>query len=100
MVWESRGEDHSLGYAAQGEWRACLVVPERRCGGGPERRVHGWYWPGETPSPVRHILVSLSGRSLVPAGFSPHPMPYDIDGPAGSVKRPFSIMGFPGVRGW
>ena len=23
-----------------------------RCGGGPERRVYGWYWWGEASSPV------------------------------------------------
>ena len=71
-----------------------------QCWGGPERWVHGWYWPGEAPSSVRHILVSWRGRSLVPAGFSPHPTPCDTDGPAGSARRPFSRMGFHGVQGW
>ena len=70
------------------------------CGDGLERRVHGWYWRGEAPSLVRHILVSWRWQSLVPAGFSPHPAPCDIDGPAESVRWPFSKLGFCGVRGW
>ena len=54
-----------------------------RCGGGPKRWVHGWYWQGEAPSPIKHILVSWRWRSLVHAGFSPHPTPCNTDGPAG-----------------
>ena len=42
-------------------------------GGGPVRQIHGWHWWGEAPRPVGHILGSWCWRSLVPAGFSPHP---------------------------
>ena len=82
------------------------MVPERRrkksfvVRGGPERRVHDWYWPGEAPSPVRHILVSWRGRSLVPVGFSPYPTPCNTDGPVGSARRPLSRIGFHDVQGW
>ena len=55
---------------------------------------------GIPPGPVGHILVSWRWRSLVPAGFSPHPAPCDIDGPVGSVRWPFSRLGFRSVRGW
>ena len=68
-----------------------------RFGGGPEGRVHGWYWRGESPSLVKHILVSLHWRSLVPAGFSLHPAPCDTDGPVGSARWPFFRLGFRGV---
>ena len=54
-----------------------------RSGGGPEGRVHGWYWRGEAPLPVEHIWVSWRWRFLVPAGFSPHSTPCDTDGQAG-----------------
>ena len=80
--------------------------PERRrqklfaVRGSPERRVQGWYWPGETPSPVGHILVSWRGWSLVSTRFSPHSAPCNTDGLAGSARRPFSRMGFRGVWGW
>ena len=61
-------------------------------GGGPKGRVHRWYWRGEAPSPVRHILVSWRWGLLVPDGFFPHPAPCDIDGPAGSARCPFSRL--------
>ena len=70
------------------------------CGGDPEGRVHGWYWRGEAPSPVRHILVNWHWWSLVLAGFSPPPAPCNTDGPAGSERWPFPRLGFRGVRGW
>ena len=54
----------------------------------------------EKPPARSSILVSWRGLSLVPAGNSPHPMPCDTDGPAGSVRWPFSRLGFRGVRGW
>ena len=54
-----------------------------RSGGGPEGRVHGWYWRGEAPLPVEHIWVSWRWRFLVPVGFSPHTVPCDTDGQAG-----------------
>ena len=34
---------------------------------------------------MRHILESWCWRSLVPAGFSPHPMPCNADGPASAA---------------
>ena len=71
-----------------------------RCRGSPERRVYSWYWLGEAPGWVRHILLSGHGRSLVSAGFSPCPTPHDSDGPAGSAGRPFSRMGFRCIRRW
>ena len=71
-----------------------------RCGGSPERRVHGQYWWGEAPSPVRHILVSWHWRSLVPAGFSAHLTLCNTDGPVGSARWPFSRLSFYGVWGW
>ena len=82
-------------WSPNGGGKDCL-----RCGGDPKRRVHVWYWLGETPSSVGHILVSWHGQSLVPAGFSPHSTPYDTDGLARSVRRPFSRMGFLGIRRW
>ena len=69
-----------------------------RSGGGPEGWVHRWYWQGEAPRMVVHKWVSWRQRSLVPAGFSPHPAPYDAKGSAGSARWPFSILGFRGVR--
>ena len=69
------------------------------CGGGLERWVHGWYWRGEAPSSVRHILVSWRWRLLVLVGFPLHPAPCDIDGPARSARWPFSRLGFRDVRG-
>ena len=72
-------------------------VDHLRCRGGPERRVYGWYWPGEAPGWVKHILLSGHGRSLISAGFSLRLMPCDADEPAGSIGRPFSRMG---IRRW
>ena len=69
-------------------------------GGGSERRVHVWYWPGETPSLVGHILMSWLGRSLVPAGLSPHLTPSNTNGPARPARRPFLRIVFCGVRRW
>ena len=54
--------------------------------------------PGRPPSLVGHILVSWRGRSLVPAGLSPHLMPSDTDGPVESARRPFSRMVFRSVQ--
>ena len=55
------------------------------CGAGAAPK--GWYMVGtgrgKSPSPVRHILVSWRGRSLVSVGFSPYPTPCDTDEPAG-----------------
>ena len=68
-----------------------------RSRGGPEGRVHEWYWLGEAPRPVGHICVSWRWRSLVPAGFSLHPAPCDTDGPAGSTRWPFSRLVFHGA---
>ena len=95
--------DRNPGYVVQGEWRACLVVPRRRRKklfaerGRPEGRVHRWQRRGDVPRSVGHILVSWRWRSLVPAGFSPHPAPCDTDGPAGSARWPFSRLGFRSV---
>ena len=48
--------------------------------------VYGWYWPGEAPGWVGHILLSGHGRSLVSAGFSPCPTPCNTDRPTGPAR--------------
>ena len=51
MLSEGSGE-HVLGPPDGGG------INNLRSGGDLEGRVHGWYWRGEAPSPVRHILMS------------------------------------------
>ena len=60
-----------------------------RCRGGPEKRVYGWYWPGEALGRVGHILLSGHGRSLVSTRFSPRLTPCNTDGPAGPARWSF-----------
>ena len=71
-----------------------------RSGGDPKGRVYGWYWRGEAPSPVRHILMSWLWLTLVSAGFCLYSAPCDADGPTGSARWPLSRLGFRGVRRW
>ena len=69
-------------------------------GGDPEGRVYGWYWRGEAPSPVRHILMSWRWLTLVFVRFCLYSVPCDGDGPAGSARWPLSRLGFHSVQGW
>ena len=58
-------------------------------GGGPVWQVYGWHWRREAPYPVRHIFGSWCRRSLIPIGFSPHPMPCNTHEPTGPARWTF-----------
>ena len=65
-------------------------IDHLRSRGGPERRVYGWYWPGEALGWVGHILLSGHGRLLVFSGFSPRLTPCNTNELAGPARWPFS----------
>ena len=66
VVWKSRGEDRSPGYAVQGEWRVCPVVPERRrkksfAVRGRPRKAGTWMvLVGGSPQPDRAHIDELA----------------------------------------
>ena len=71
-----------------------------RAGAAPKGGYIDGTGGGDAPRPVGYILVSWRWRPLVHVGFSPHLAPCDTDGPAGSARWPFSILGIHDVRGW
>ena len=64
-VWKSHGEDRSPGYAIQGEWRACLVVPERERKKSfavreqPQKAGTWKVWVGGSPQPSQAYIGEL-----------------------------------------
>ena len=55
------------------------------------------YGPRTSKGAIRHILGSWCWRSLVPAGFFPHPAPCHTDRTALPTRRPLFRVGFPCV---
>ena len=83
VVWKTRGEDRSPGYAIQGEWIACPVVPgERR-----ERSFAAWGRPRKAGT-----WMELVGGSPLPDQAHIGELVLEVVGPCWVLSAPNALQ--------